>query len=148
MKKYLLVFIVAFALSIGFTLVSIMVRVFVLNSINTSNLSSSIATSEIIIDLFSLIGPVMFFVTFYFLGKKIRILSLKGTTISLFLGALLGSTILFAFSLLSLSAQSEIYVAYGSSFLYTDVFEFFLPALTALLIVELKNRQLNDNLIA
>ena len=147
MKKYLLVFIVAFALSIGFTLLSVLFRVFTLNTFYASNLGESLATSQLIIDLFSLIGPVLFFVSFYFLGKKIIISPLKGAAISLFLGALLGSMILFAFSLFSPSVNSVIYVAYGTGFLYSGVFEFFLPALTALLIVELKKRKLNDNLI-
>jgi hypothetical protein len=148
LKKSLLAFVIAFALAIGFTLPSFIARAYLANYIFLDQAIGYQAIAATLINTFlDFIGPVLFFVVFYFLASKNKVLAVKSTTLALLLGALLGSAIFFLISMLAYSTYIEIYLNVISGSLLSGVFYYFLPALVALLFVELREKKSNQKLI-
>jgi hypothetical protein len=155
-KNNLLAFIVAFAVSLGLTLLS-WVRVAAY-----SMFVSNARTSEFSIifnvtgSLLSLFGLAIVFGVFYFLANKSKITVTKPTTLALLTGFLLGSSILYMcffvyyfFVYGSTHSGDQIFLLLenyldqiGSSFV-AGLWHFF-PAMTALLYVKLKEKKSNQ----
>ena len=153
MKKSLIAFVVAFVLSIGLTSLNFAVRVSLV--LLQSNVAESLSIVTLLDLSFSFVGLAVFFVVFYSLAKKVKITAVKSTIISILLGVILGPVTanFITLYLLAIVAHAEtaaapvlLSLAAGSS--VTSVFQFFLPALTALLFAELKEKKLNDSLTA
>ncbi|MCW4025728.1 MAG: hypothetical protein NWF01_11975 [Candidatus Bathyarchaeota archaeon] len=157
MKKYQLTFIVAFALSLGLTLLSMVVRIVTLSVFFSNIETAEFSTiSSLINRLLILFGLAVSFSVFYFLSKRAKIIVMKPTTLALFTGVFLGSSILYM-------CDSVFYfVVFGSHLGSTLValeyhllqiwgssvygLWYFFPALTALLFVELREKKSNNNL--
>ena len=146
-KKALIAFIVAFALSTGFTFLSLVTRASLSVALQ-SNIAESLSINELLSIFFGLVGLALFFVVFYFLANNNRIIAIKSTIIALLLGVTLGPVILDLFNIFLYPSYLGIYlnVAVGSA--VSSVFQFFFPALTALLFVELKERKAKDSFSA
>ena len=147
MEKSLIAFIVAFVLSTGFTFLSLVTRASLSVALQ-SNIAESLSINELLSIFFGLVGLALFFVVFYFLANNNKIIAIKSTIIALLLGVTLGPVILDLFNIFLYPSYLGIYlnVAVGSA--VSSVFQFFFPALTALLFVELKERKAKDSFSA
>jgi hypothetical protein len=140
MKKAPIAFIVAFALSIGFMLLSITIQASLSNILgearnNTTIISSSVGA------LFSFLELGAFFAVFYYMAKRLKMAPEKLTLIGILLGAALGAAILFlANTLLYPSTYFEMYTV-ALNVAVSSVFYLFLPALIALLFAELRAKE-------
>jgi RsiW-degrading membrane proteinase PrsW (M82 family) len=146
LKKPALIFVAAFALSLGLTLLPIFARVELILSFPT-NIAESIAYNTLISTFFSLLGPAIFFVVFYFLTNRSKIPSVKPVIMALLLGVILGSAIVY----LSVQIIDRVYLliyldlALGS--VVSGVLQFFFPGLAALLFAELREKKSNKELM-
>jgi hypothetical protein len=154
MKKSLIAFVVAFVLSIGVTILTFAVRVSLVFLLQ-SNVAESLSIVTLLDLSFSLVGLAVFFVVFYSLAKKVKITASKLTIISILLGVILGPITANFITLYSFAVVAHAEVAAAPLLLslaavssVSNVFQFFLPALTALLFAELRERKLNDSLTA
>ena len=93
-KKNLIAFIIAFALSIGFTLLSLVTRAS-LSVVLQSDVAVSLSINTLLNIFFSLIGLALFFAVFYFLANNNKIKAVKSTIIAILLGVMLGPAILY-----------------------------------------------------
>jgi hypothetical protein len=143
-KKSLITFIVALTLSTGFTFLSLVTRAS-LSVVLQSNIAESLSINVLLSIFFSLVGLAVFFVVFYFLAKNNKIIAIKSTIIAMLLGVTLGPAILDLFNIFLYPSYLGTYlnVALGSA--VSSVFQFFFPALTVLLFVELKERKAKDS---
>jgi len=91
MKKALIVFMISFALSIGFTYVSLFARASFL--IFETNFSANVSVDHLIGIFVSLAGFAMFFGVFYFLADNGKVQVMKSTVIAILLGTMLGPAI-------------------------------------------------------
>jgi len=139
MKKSLIVFIISFALSIGFTYVSLFARASFL--IFDTNFSANVSVDHLISIFISLAGLAMFFSVFYFLANNSKIRVMKSTVTAMLLGTMLGPAILYLVNIFFYPTLFGVYLSLAASFAVTAVFQFFLPALTALMYVELREKQ-------
>jgi hypothetical protein len=146
-KKSVIAFIVAFGLSIGFTLLSLAIRASFSIELQSS-IAESLSINTLLGIFTSLVGLAGFFVVFYFLANNNKILAVKSTIIAILLGVTLGSAILFLLNIFLYSSYVVIYLNNAAGSAVTSVFQFFLPALTALMFVELKEKKTNSNLTA
>jgi hypothetical protein len=85
-QKPLIVFIIAFALSIGLTVLPLVPRTVILQS----TISQSISINTLINLFFSLIGLAIFFAVFYFLASNNKVIASKSTITALLLAVTLG----------------------------------------------------------
>lgn len=145
MKKSLIAFIVAFALSIVFTLLTLVSRAS-LSVLLQSNIVESLSTNTLLDIFFSLVGLAVFFAVFYFLANNNKIKAIKSTIIAMLLGVMLGPAILYLLNIFLYRFYLDIYLSLAVSSAVSSVFQFFLPALTALLFAELREKKLNNNL--
>ena len=151
MNKPLIIFGVAFALSLGFTLLSLISNA--ISSIYISsynyNVDYAVVTS-LIGGASGFIGLAVVFVIFYYLGNKQKIQVAKPIVLAVLLGSLLGSSILFWIAIpfnLTQDIIFKTYLSFTIGYLFSSVFYYFLPALTALLFAELKGKRLTQNTI-
>lgn len=142
-KKSIITFIVAFSLSIGFTVLPLVTRAS-LSVMLQSNIAQSLSINTLISIFFSLIGLAVFFVIFYLLANNIKILAVKSTIIALLLGVTIGPAILYLINIF-LYNGFLIYLSMAANSAVSSVFLFFLPALTALLYAELREKKSNNN---
>jgi len=146
-KKSVIAFIVAFSLSIGFTLLSLAIRASFSIALQ-SRLAESLSINTLLGIFSSLVGLAGFFVVFYFLANNNKILAVKSTIMAILLGVTLGSAILFLLNIFLYSSYVVIYLNNAVGYAVTSVFQFFLPALTAIMFVELREKKTNSNLTA
>lgn len=147
MKKPLIAFVVTFALSLGFTYLSVATRAAVLTSVSSNNAASDlILDSTLISTSLSLAGLTVSFVVFYFLANRNKIAAVKSTTLAVLLGAILGPVTLYLGLTANYNTILELYLSQVTSSAISSVFYFFLPALTALLFAELREKKANHNL--
>ena len=158
MKKSLIVFVVALALSLVLILLSLLGDI-----IMSSLLSASIYVSPSLVDtinkafsfLYLLVSVFAAFAVFYYLGRKTKIKVVKSITLALFFGLLIGviaGNLIFVISIsfifnvgFSSAAYIEVYIS-DISGLFSAVFELFFPALVALLFVNLRERNSHNDL--
>ena len=145
MKKSPIAFIVAFALSIGLTLLSLATRA-TLSVALQSNIAESLSINTLLGVFSSLIGLAIFFIAFYFLANNNKIIAVKSTIIAILLGVTLGPAILYLLNIFLYNAYLGTYLSMAVGSAVSSVFQFFLPALTALLFVELREKKVNNNL--
>jgi hypothetical protein len=148
---------VAFALSIGLTLLyfvkAIVFSYFIDGVVNTaySTVSSIIST------LFNLLGIALFFGVFYLITNRRKIIVMKPTVLALLFGVILGTSIPYMFtSVLNLVGHGGssgnflgVFALYLFQIIGSFVYGFslyFFPALAALLFVELREKKSNQNL--
>jgi len=154
LKKSLIIFAVAFAVSLVLILLSslggIMVSIYASPSLVYANNALSL--------LYLVISVFASFAMFYYLGRKAKIKVVKSVTLALFFGLLVGvlvSNLILVMSLtlifgarytgFSWVTYVEGY-AFDSSGLLSAVFELFFPALVGLLFVELRERNSHNDL--
>jgi hypothetical protein len=157
MKKNLLVFMVAFALSIGLTLLyfvkAIVFSYLIDGIVNTvySTISTTIST------LFNLFGIALFFGVFYLITNRRKITVIKSTVLALLFGVILGTSIPYMFTsvlnLVGYASSSGDFLRVFALYLFQIIGSFvygfsiyFFPALAALLFVELREKKSNQNL--
>jgi hypothetical protein len=154
MKKSLIAFVVAFVLSIGLTILTLAARasLFVLLQ---SNVAEAVSIDTWLGISLSLVELAVFFVVFYSLAKKVKITAVKSTIISILLGVILGpitanfiTLYLLAIVLHAEAAAVPVLLSLATGSSVSSVLQFFLPALTALLFAELREKKLNDSLRA
>ena len=146
MKKSLIAFFVAFALSIGFTFLPLVTRA-LLSGVLQSNFDEAVYINLLISIIFMLVGLSVFFVVFYFLANNNNILAVKSTVAALLLGVTLGTAISILPNIFFYSSYYSLYLNWAAGSAVLSIFQFFFPALTALLYVELKDRKLNSSLV-
>lgn len=139
-KTSLIVFIVAFGLSIVFTLLPLAARASFSVALQ-GDIAESLSINSLLGVFFGLIGLAVFFVVFYFLANNNKLTAVKSTIIALFLGVILGPIVLSLLDMFLFSHYSVIYIILAANFSSTSVFHFFLPALTSLLYVELREKR-------
>ncbi len=146
LKKSLLTFVIAFALSIGLTIVALIARasslMFFENDFNGSVLANNIFSI-----LISLVGLAVFFATYYFLANNNKVQAVKPVVIATLLGVMLGPAIFYSLNVFLYPLNSAFYLETAAGSAVTAIFQFFLPALTALLFVELREKKSNNSLI-
>jgi len=148
-KKSLVAFAVAFALSVGFTFLPSVTRASLLVGLQSN--AAELVSVDMLLDIFfSLAGLAVFFVVFYFLAKNSKITAVKSTIISILLGVILGSTISYPLSIFAYLPGSYLamYFSMAAGSSVSGVFQFFLPALTGLLFAELREKRSNNSLTA
>jgi hypothetical protein len=100
LNKPLIAFGIAFVLSIGFTILSLIssaiVSIYILSFNYTANYA---VVNSLIGGTIGVIGLAVIFVIFYYLGNKQKILAAKPIVLAVLLGSLLGSSILFLISI-------------------------------------------------
>ena len=139
MKKSLILFMISFALSLGFTFVSLFARATFL--VYGTNFSANVSVDHLNSIFVSLAGLAMFFSVFYFLAKNSKIQVTKSTVTALLLGIMLGPAIFYVVNIFLYQSIIGVYLSLAASSAVTAVFQFFLPALTALMYVELREKQ-------
>ena len=139
LQKSLLAFAVAFALSAIFSLLSLMVRLGLLTSISPSTITSISAIAILTNAFFCLAVLASFFAVFYFLAKIDQIKAGKAIVFALLIGVLLGPLVLY-------QLLQMLYLNIAGSLVTTSIFMYFLPALTALLFAQWKEKKSNHNL--
>jgi hypothetical protein len=82
---------------------------------------------------------------FYVLAKRNKIKAEKATCLVTLLGVVLGSLIPYLFSIVTYLTDIVLYLSIIAGSLVSSVFQFFLPALIALLFVELKEKTIKDS---
>ena len=145
MKKSLIAFLSAFALSILFTFLPLITRA-EFSAVLQSGIAESLSFNTLISTFFSLVGLAFSFAMFYFLGKRSKIFAVKSTILAVLLGAILGSVALFFASALLYRSYLEVYLSLAAGSAVSSIFAFFFPALTALLFAELKENKSNNSL--
>lgn len=88
----------------------------------------------------------MFFGVFYFLANNGTIQVMKSTVIAILVGTMLGPAIFYLVNIFLYQTLIGVYISLAASFAVTAVFQFFLPALTALMYVELREKQVINKL--
>ena len=129
-KESLIAFVVAFGLTVAFSFLALAGRTI---------LTDSAVTNNVLI----LVEIGLFFAAFYFLANTCKIRVMKSTTLAVLLGVSLGSVtaVLLTFTY---PIGLPLYIIIGS--LVASVSQRFLPALTALLFAELREKKSNHNL--
>jgi hypothetical protein len=156
-KKYQLVLIVAFALSLGLTFLYFAKAIVFSHLIDGVVNTAYSVISTIISTIYNLFGIAVFFGVFYFLANRRKIIVMKSTVLALLFGVFLGTSIPYMFaSVLNLVAYGgssgrflEVLAIYLFQIFGSFVYGFSLyvfPALTALLYVELREKKSNHNL--
>jgi len=144
-EKSLIAFVVTFALSIGFIFLSLAARI----ALSNSSLFNNVVDFQTVFTLanlfLSLGGFALFFAVFYVLAKRNKIKAEKATCLVALLGVILGTLIPYLFSIVTYLTDIVLYLSLVAGSLVSSVFQFFLPALIALLFVELKEKTVNDN---
>ena len=147
MKKALITFFVALLLAIGFTLLSLLSRASLFLTLQTSA-AASLSITTLLDVFFSLIGIGVFFVVFYFIATRNKVLAGKSTVIALLLGVTVGPAILYLSNIFLYQSQFGLYLSMAAGSVVSSVLGFFFPALAALLFVELRAKKTNSNLSA
>jgi hypothetical protein len=135
---------VSFALSIGFTFISIFARASFSISMENNFVSNNLVLNLISIFI-SLAGLAVFFSVFYFLANNNKGQVMKSTVIAILLGAMLGPAIFYLGNIF-LYQNLGIYISLAVGSAVSAIFQFFLPALTALMYVELRDKQVINKL--
>ena len=142
-EKSLIVFVIAFALSIALTFLPLVPRTVV----SQSNIGS-IPINTLFSLFFGLIGLALFFAIFYYLANNNKILASKSTIIALLLGVTIGSAIVYLLNIFLYQSYLGLYLSMAVNSSISGVFQFFFPALTALIYAELKTKRSTENLTA
>ena len=145
MKKSLIAFLAAFALSIVFTLLPLIARASFSVELQTDILESLFVNTWLGL-FFSLLGLSVFFVVFYFLANNNKMLASKSTTIAMLLGVTLGPALLYLLNIFLYRFYLGLYLNLAAGAAVSGVFMFFLPALTALMYAELRERKSSNSL--
>jgi len=90
-----------------------------------------------------LLGLAVFFVVFYFIAKVNKISAAKSTIAAMLLGVILGSASPYLVSMATYRTAQIVYLNFAASSSLFNVFGLFLPALTALLFAELREKKIN-----
>jgi uncharacterized protein YacL len=144
-KKSIIAFVAAFGLSIGLIFLSLAVRIALSNS-SLFNNAVDFQTVFTLANLFlSLGGFALFFAVFYVLAKRNKIKAEKATCLVTLFGVILGSLIPYLFSIVTYLTNIVLYLSLVAGSLVSSFFQFFLPALIALLFVELKEKTVKDS---
>jgi hypothetical protein len=128
LKKPLLTFAVAFAVSAIFSFLSLMVRLGLLTSISPNTITGISAVAILTNAFFWLAVLGSFFAVFYFLAKIGQANAGKSTVFALLMGVLLGPLVVY-------QLLQMLYVNIAGLLVTTSIFMYFLPALTALFFV-------------
>ena len=144
MKKSIIVFMISFALSIGFTYISLFARASFL--IFETNFSANVSVDHLIGIFISLAAFAMFFGVFYLLANNGKVQVMKSTVIAILLGTMLGPAIFYLVNIFLYQTHIGVYISLAASSAVTAVFQFFLPALTALMYNELREKQVINKL--
>jgi hypothetical protein len=140
MKKSLIILMISFALSIGFTFISIFARASFSISMENNFVSNNLILNLISIFV-SLAGLAMFFSVFYFLANNSKIQVMKSTVTAILLGTMLGPALFYFINIFLYQTLLGVYISLAASSAVSAIFQFFLPALTALMYVELREKQ-------
>ncbi len=130
MNKSLLAFAVAFGLSLGFSLVSLVVRGALLTFATPTNI------------LIAVSGLVAFFGAFYLLAHETKTYASKSTALAVLLGVLLGPLIPITVN----PASPVLYLTIIGGSMISGVILFFLPATAALLYAEWRTKKSSSSL--
>ncbi len=144
-KKSLIAFLVAFALSIVFTLLPLIARASFSVELQ-SDILESLSLNTWLGLFFSLLGLSVFFVVFYFLANNNKMLASKSTTIAMLLGVTLGPALLYLLNIFLYRFYLDLYLNLAAGAAVSGVFSFFLPALIALMYAELRERKSSNSL--
>ncbi len=143
MNKSLIIFLVAFPLSTVFSFLPLIVRTVVL----PSSIAESISIDVVLNFFLSLIGLALFFAIFYFLANDKKIVVSKSTIIVLLFAVIVGPSIMDLLNVFFYFAYVDLYLSMAAGSILNGVFQFFFPALTALLFAELRAKRSSNNLI-
>jgi hypothetical protein len=145
MKKAILALIVMFLLSIGFTFLG-MVQIIVMSTFLDDPEVYSTVNNLFGVSL-GFLGIGVFFSVFYFIAKHSKMVTEKSIIAGMLLGVILGSAFTWLFNILLYpsSAHFTWYLTGAANSAVSSVFIFLLPALVALLYVELKTKKLETN---
>ncbi|MGE5574784.1 MAG: hypothetical protein ACM3UL_01490 [Ignavibacteria bacterium] len=143
MKKSLIVFIVAFGLSIALTFLPLVPKTVV----SQSSIAGSISVNTLFSLFFGLVGLALFFAVFYFLANNNKIPVSKSTIIALLLGVTIGSAIVYLLNVFLYQSYVGLYLSMAVNSSVSGVFQFFFPALTALMYAELRETR-NQTIIS
>jgi membrane-associated HD superfamily phosphohydrolase len=159
LKKSLIVFAVALALSLVLILLSLLGGIIIMSSVSSASIYASPSLVDTINNAFSflylLVSVFAAFAMFYYLGRKTKIKVVKSITLALFFGLLVGVLVGYLILVISLTFISNVgfsWVAYIEGYisdisgLLSPVFELFFPALVALLFVDLRERNSHNDL--
>ncbi len=146
MKKYPIAFVVAFALSVGFAFLDLVIQAAVSSFVSPDSTYGYQAIFTLISIILSLLGFAVFFSVFYFLAKRTKMVAAKSTISAMLFGVLLGSAIPYLISIVTYPTYLILYLSIAGGSLLSGAFQYFLPALTALLFVELREAKLKRNL--
>ena len=135
LQKHILTFAVAFAVSVIFSLLSLMFRLGLLTSISPSTIISISAIVILTNAFFWLAVLGSFFAVFYFLSQIGQANAGKSTVFALLIGVLLGPLVIY-------QLLQMLYVNNAGWLVTTSIFMYFLPALTALFFVQWRKKQL------
>jgi Na+/H+-translocating membrane pyrophosphatase len=152
LKKSLIVFAVALALSLVLILLSLLGGMIMIiyaspSLVGTMNNAFSL--------LYLLVSVFAAFAVFYYLGRKTKIKVVKSITLALFFGLLVGVLVGYLILFISLTFISNASFSWVTSIkanisdisgLLNPVFELFFPALAALLFVDLRERNSHNDL--
>ncbi len=139
MTKSLIAFVVAFMLAALFSFLSLASRLTLIASLAPNDFLGLGALNNAIAIALNLACLGVFFGAFYFLATK-HITASKSTVLAMIIGVIMGSAIMYPLILVSSSSISFGYYLTMLGGLVTAVFQCFLPALTALLFVELRQK--------
>ena len=137
--KSLIAFVVAFMLAALFSFLSLASRLTLISSLAPNDFLGLGALNNAIAIALNLACLGVFFGAFYFLGKN-HITASKSTVLAMIIGVIMGSAIMYPLILVTSSSISFGYYLTMLGGLVTAVFQCFLPALTALLFVELRQK--------
>jgi hypothetical protein len=144
LKKPLIVFFVSFGLSIAFTFLPLITSTVGLRG----SIAESISINTLLGLFFGLVGLSLFFAIFYFLANNNAIVASKTTIIALLLGVTLGAAMLHLLNILLYQSYLGLYLNMAVDSSISGVFQFFFPALTALLFAELRKKKSINNMSA
>ena len=136
MKKTIATFFVAFLLSAFATFESPLFRFQYIEG--NPNSSILLPLGSIVGGLTMLVEGIAFFAVFYFLAVKMKISATKSVVASLFLGVLLGFMLVYINDMLLYAPFFGMYLDLTAGIITPSLFQYFLPAVTALLFVELR----------
>ncbi|MCW4000055.1 MAG: hypothetical protein NWE93_07435 [Candidatus Bathyarchaeota archaeon] len=139
MKNALIAFSVAFLLSMGFTFLPLMTGAS-LSAVPSIAAQSMLSTNLLLGTFFSLVGLGVFFAVFYLLANHGNLKAKKSTVLATLLGATLGPAILYSVNILLYPSYFGVYLSMAASSAVSGIVGFFFPALTALLLVELRKK--------
>ncbi len=144
MKKWLIVFVIALASSMGLSFLSIFVtsiRASLFGNPSGTDYLNSYFLQEIYFLAFVIFDVCIVFTLFYFLGKRTRTKVVRSVTLALLFGILASYAIFFLVPGGGIGVSPmAVYLNFVVGFVGSSFFQLFFPALAALFFAELKEK--------